>query len=75
MPSGSGLRPLCQIARWYVGPEFNFDVQLVLKAAEVPWCRLVPDGDDAPRLGLNTWVRCDVFRHDVADTVFFLEDV
>jgi type VI secretion system protein ImpH len=75
LPSGPGLRPLCQIARWYVGPEFTFDVQLVLRAADVPPCRLVPGGEDAPCLGLNTWVRCDVFQFDVSDAVFFLDDV
>ena len=38
------------------GPQFDFDVQVVLKAAEVPCCRLGGDGSDPARLGWNTWV-------------------
>src|SRR5262249_46630587 len=33
---GKRLRPFSQMARSYVGPEFVFDVQLVLLAAEAP---------------------------------------
>ncbi len=75
MPPGSALRPLCQLTRSYVGPEFDFDVQPVLLAAEVPWCRLSGDGADGPLLGWNTWVRARPFEHDVCDAVFFLDDV
>ena len=45
------------MARTYVGLEFDFDVQLVLEATEVPWCRLkAGPGEDGPFLGWNTWV-------------------
>jgi type VI secretion system protein ImpH len=74
MPDGDALRPLAQMARTYVGPEFDFDVQPVLIAAEVPRCELGP-GKDSPRLGWNTWMRSDEFTHDVADAVFRVEDV
>jgi type VI secretion system protein ImpH len=74
LPSGSALRPLCQMIRFYIGVEFDFDVQLVLRAAEVPWCRLGSDGDERAYLGWNTWVRCDPCDQDVADTVFFVEE-
>ena len=74
MPNGDALRPLAQMARTYVGLEFDFDVQLVLRAAEVPWCRLGP-GEDAPHLGWNTWMRSGEFTRDVADAVFCVEDV
>lgn len=73
VPCGETLRPLCQLVRSYVGPQFDFDVQPVLRAAEVPWCRLGGDGADAARLGWNTWIRCRDFRHDVADAVFSQE--
>ncbi len=46
MPSGDVLRPLGQMIRTYAGPQFDFDVQVVLRAAEVPFCRL---GGDARR--------------------------
>jgi type VI secretion system protein ImpH len=75
MPNGDSLRSLCQMTRTYVGPEFDFDVQLVLKAAEVPWCHLGGDPANGARLGWNTWVRYRKFTQDVADAVFSLEDV
>jgi type VI secretion system protein ImpH len=70
MPSGDALQPLCQMVRAYVGPQFDFDAQPVLKAEEVPWCRLGGDGADPARLGWNTWVRSGPCSHDVDDAVF-----
>lgn len=73
VPSGDALGPLCQMVRCYVGPQFDFDVQPVLKAAEVPWCRLGGDQADPSRLGWNTWIRSGHLDHDVSDAVFSLE--
>ena len=73
MPSGDALRPLCQMIRTYAGPQFEFDVQVVLKAAEVPCCRLGGDGADPSRLGWNTWILSATVDHDVSDAVFSLE--
>jgi type VI secretion system protein ImpH len=56
MPNGQSLRPLCQIARTYVGPGLDFDVQPVLKLEEAPRCRFTPDPEDGPYLGWNTWM-------------------
>ncbi len=77
MPSGNALRPLCQITRSYAGAVWDFDVQPVLKAAEVPWCQLgggpaAPGGPPA-RLGWNTWIRSRALDRDVDDAVFYLE--
>lgn len=86
VPSGDALRPLCQMIRTYVGSQFDFDVQPVLAAAEVPWCQLGGDGDrpfggsleqtttdGRARLGWNTWIRSGDFKHDVSDAIFSLE--
>jgi type VI secretion system protein ImpH len=70
LPFGDALRPLGQMVRSYVGPQFDFDVQPVLKAAEVPWCRLGGDGADPSRLGWNTWLRSRPFERNVDDAVF-----
>jgi type VI secretion system protein ImpH len=75
MPNGTGLRPLCQLTRSYVGPEYSFDVQLTLRAAEVPVCRLGGDGTDYPYLGWNTWLPASTRTADVSDAVFALADV
>jgi type VI secretion system protein ImpH len=71
---GASLRPLCQMTRSYVGPEFLFDVQLVLLAAEVPGTRLGADGDGRPYLGWNTWVCGEPCTRDVDDAVFAAEE-
>ncbi len=73
MPFGDVLRPLSQMIRTYVGPQFDFDVQVVLKAAEVPCCRLGGEGTDPSRLGWNTWILSKTVVHDVSDAVFAWE--
>jgi type VI secretion system protein ImpH len=73
IPSGDALRPICQLVRQYVGGEFDFDVQPVLRGEEVPWCRLGGDPADAARLGWNTWIRRGPFDRDVDDAVFSME--
>jgi type VI secretion system protein ImpH len=69
MPNGDALRPLVQMTRTFVGMEFDFEVQLVLRYDEVPWCRLGSRRDPA-YLGWNTWVRCKPFAREVDDAVF-----
>lgn len=71
-PTGDDLRTITEMTRLYVGPEFEFDVQPVLKAAEVPWCQLSADQTDGPRLGWNTWIHAREFDHDADDAVFTL---
>jgi type VI secretion system protein ImpH len=75
MPGGDSLRPLCQLLRTYVGPEWDFDVQLVLQAEEVPWCQLASHAADPPCLGWNSWARAREFTHVVDDPVFCLDEV
>jgi type VI secretion system protein ImpH len=67
LPGGDAHRPFVQLTRYCAGQEFDFDVQLVLKAAEVPWCRL---GDEQARLGFSSWLKTAEFERD-ADQVIF----
>jgi type VI secretion system protein ImpH len=69
LPSGSRFRVLVQLARFFVGQGLDFDVQLVLKADEVPVFRLGDRGPVAPRLGWSTWLRGGARTRDVDDTV------
>ena len=71
-PLGDMLRPMCQMIRSYAGPQFDFDVQPVLRGEEVPWCRL-GDQSNPARLGWNTWVRSGPIDHDVSDAIFSME--
>ena len=67
LPGGDAYRPFVQLVRYCTGQECDFDVQLVLKAAEVPWCRL---GETRARLGFSTWLKTSEFKRD-ADQVIF----
>jgi len=70
LPSGPSLPTLGQLVRTYVGPQWDFDVQPVLRAAAAPWCRLGGDGRDPSRLGWNTWIRNRPLSRDADDAVF-----
>lgn len=68
-PTAAAFQTLGQLVRTYVGTQYDFSVQLVLAAPEVPWCRLGHRPDPA-RLGWNTWLRSRTFAHDVDDAIF-----
>lgn len=55
-PNGDSLRPLCEMTRMYVGPQFDFDVQPLLQRSEVPPCQLSRQRQDGPCLGWNMWL-------------------
>jgi type VI secretion system protein ImpH len=61
---------LCHLARLYLGPERDFDVQLILRAEDVPECRLTEDDPIGPRLGWNTWASSQQPAGPVGDVVF-----
>jgi len=65
LPGGEALRQLVAAVRTYVGEEKGWDVQLVLKQAEVPATRLGRSG----RMGLNTWMGKLQRAVDAADVV------
>ena len=70
MPDGTQFKVLCQLTRFYVGMEIDFDIQPVLKRAEVPRCRLASHGPQRRRLGWDTWVRYGGVDADAEDVVF-----
>jgi type VI secretion system protein ImpH len=67
-PGAMMFRALCQFVRLYAGPEWDFDVQLVLKAADVPGC-VLGTPTDASRLGYNTWLHGRPIERDADDAV------
>ncbi len=70
---------LCHLTRLYVGPEVDFEVQLILRKEDVPECQLnrYPDGPQQyrPQLGWNTWMRARPAPRDAEDAVFEGEEV
>ncbi len=73
-PLGEQLASLVALARTYVGPQFEFDVQAVLRRAEVPRMQLGNEQEPSC-LGWNTWLGNWPFGHDPNDAVFELDDV
>jgi type VI secretion system protein ImpH len=70
LPTGRLFHPLVQLTRYFVGQPFDFDLQLVLTAAEVPRSRLGDKGDGAPRLGWSSWLKTAPFVRDADDASF-----
>ncbi len=60
---------LSHLVRRFVGAELDFDVQLILKAEEVPEIQLRNDAQAGPRLGWNTWLRSEPFGNDAREAV------
>jgi type VI secretion system protein ImpH len=61
---------VAQLARLFVGPELDFDVQLVLAAADVPETELGDVPGAGPRLGWNVWLISETPPGPVDDAVF-----
>ncbi len=65
LPGGTSLARLTSWIALYAGPELQWEAQLVLRAAEVPSCRL----GQAGRLGWTTWIRSGPTTTDRGDLV------
>ena len=72
VPDRKGVYLLSQLTRLYVGPELDFEVQLVLFKHAVPDCVMqdVAAGDLGLRLGWNTWLTGDGLPDEVDDMRF-----
>jgi type VI secretion system protein ImpH len=70
LPTGTAFRPLVQLIRYFVGQQFDFDVELTLKAEDVPRCTLGEKGESGPRLGWSSWLKTAPFARDADDTRF-----
>jgi type VI secretion system protein ImpH len=60
---------LAQLVRLYADPGLDFDVQLVLKAQEVPKLQLTRAGNPGARLAWNTWLLARPARADAEDVI------
>lgn len=74
IPEHKAFLLLCHLARFYAGPELDFDIQLILKADGVPECQLVDDQPGA-RLGWNAWLVSQQPMVDAEDAVFEAEEI
>lgn len=68
LPTSDAYRHAVELTRFYVGEEFSFDVQPVLKAEEVPFCAL--GANQSMRLGWGMWLKTQPFESDTSQPVF-----
>ena len=59
LPDGTAHKPLCELTRFYAGPEFEFKVQLKIQAAQIPELRL-----GKSKLGWTTWLKTHPGKRD-----------
>jgi type VI secretion system protein ImpH len=59
LPRGGGFGPLCNLTRFYAGPDLEFGFRLILQAAEVPGSRL-----GQSTLGWTSWLKTSPFTDD-----------
>jgi type VI secretion system protein ImpH len=69
LPGRPAFQALVQAARLYIGTEYEFDVQLVLRAQDVPFCRLGA-APARPELRRNSWLMSGPAKHDFDNTIF-----
>jgi type VI secretion system protein ImpH len=69
LPDSRGMATLVEMTRFIVGTVMIFEVQVSLRASEVPYCRLDDEGVDAPRLGWIGWLKTGEFPADAGDAV------
>lgn len=70
IPDRKSLFLLSHLVRLFVGAEYDFDVQLILRKEDVPSLQLATQGGLGARLGWNTWLHAGPCKHDVDDAVF-----
>jgi type VI secretion system protein ImpH len=73
LPNGSAYKPMLSIVKFMIGGELDFDVQLKLKAKEVPSCILTTRAKRRPMLGWTSWLKTKPFTQD--DDQLILQNV
>lgn len=75
LPNTKRILRIAQMVRLYVGAEFDFDAQVILKAEDVPPMQLNSGSEPGPRLGWNTWLLSGPASKDGTEAVFRLGDL
>lgn len=70
LPSGKIFQALIQLVKFFAGLHLQFDIRLLLKAEEVPYCRLGAQAACPPQLGWTTWLKCQEFTQETVEVVF-----
>ncbi|MGH6862518.1 MAG: type VI secretion system baseplate subunit TssG, partial [Phyllobacterium sp.] len=67
-PGSANVEEIFALTRLFVGPGLDFDLQLILKKEQVPFCQLGQAGDP-PRLGWNSWARIQPAARNSGDAI------
>lgn len=67
---GDAFRRMVDLTRFFVGPELDFDVRLLLKKESAYLCQLGGSEDRAPIIGVSAWLINAEPEADLADSVF-----
>jgi type VI secretion system protein ImpH len=67
-PGAPRLDEAMRLVRLYAGPSLRFDIQVVLRREDVPFCRLGASATPA-RLGWNSWARVAPASADSRDAI------
>jgi len=73
LPGGSAHQPLSALLRFFSHDQYEFELQLVLAAEDVPGVRLGGSGEDEPRLGWSTWIRSQPRARTADETILTLQ--
>jgi type VI secretion system protein ImpH len=71
LPGGEGHQRVRALTSFYAGSEYDMELQLILKRAEVPGCELSAAGQ-GPQLGWTSWVKHGEFGRDPGETILEL---
>lgn len=72
LPTGEAYERLRELTRFYGNDEYEFELQPVLAASEVPGCVLGGDETLPQPLGWSTWISSAVFPRDADETILSL---
>ena len=64
---------LHHLVRLFVGPELDFEVQLILHADDVPQAQISTNPEEGPRLGWNCWLHSEPTSRNAEDAIFDAE--
>lgn len=70
LPGSAAFRELVELTRLYADAELDLEVQLILRADEVPESRLEGSAADGPQLGRTAWIRSRPLTADAEDAIF-----
>jgi type VI secretion system protein ImpH len=74
LPISPQFKQAAQLTRYLAGLEFDFDIQLTIKADQVFGCVLTTRAKRKPMLGWTTWLRTKPFTQDDSQVVLSVKD-